>query len=310
MMLPAHESIRSLVAASAALRAEFGKDLSAKALVLPTAQFFPDVFSKDARGARTLVSRMRQHAEMLDIPIGVNVVSAESEGPDGSSSCGTCAPASAAGAFARLVDSGDEWKLQVTQAELAHPVALTTAVARALSSIFLAETRRDGFRLPAPEPITVDLLAVELGFGVLLMEGAYIYQKSCGGPNVAQLTALGLPELAVATALFSCDDPRALKRARAHMGTTQAAELGDARAWLNGNAELAQQLRKAPELLVGGAFQLGEPKVGLFSWLSSSATRGREELPLLTAKKAPTTKQTSPVDDELKQLVSEALQSR
>jgi hypothetical protein len=126
---------------------------------------------------------------------------------------------------------------------------------------------------------------------------------------VAQLTALGVPELAIATALFCSDSPSSLKQARSHLGTTQAAALADARAWLNGNTELAQQLRKAPELLVGGAFQLGEPKAGLLAWLSSPKKHELEELPAFTAK-APSTKQTSPVDDDLKQLVAEALQSR
>jgi hypothetical protein len=150
-------------------------------------------------------------------------------------------------------------------------------------------------------------LGVALGFGVLLMEGAYVYSKSCGGPNVAKLTALDLPDLALCTALFSAKQPKALRAARKTSSTTQAATLDEAIAWLSGNRDLAARVHDAPELVQGGAFELSPPRAGLFAWFgggTSTAQPQFEPSPSLTAG-TPSAARKPPPDDGLKEIVEE-----
>jgi hypothetical protein len=307
MLLPEADAARSLIAAYASVRVEFQQDLGERKLVLANGDFFPDAFHHDQQSAEALVRRMRLHAGMLDIPLRTQV-SLGTAAP--ASSCGVGCAAPAAGSdLPRLVDRGEEWELSLTADELRHPVGLTTLVARALALVFLVETRREDSRLRIPDEVLVDLLAVGLGFGALLMEGAYVYSKSCGGPNVAKLTALGLPELGLTTALFCAKQPKALRAAKNAASTTQAATLDAAIDWLAGNRDLAARVHDAPELVQGGAFELGAPRSSLFSWFGSRAQPAAELEPLALAP-APKRTASPPPDDGLKELVEEVLGSR
>jgi hypothetical protein len=307
MLLPDDDVSRSLVSAYATVRASFREDIGERPLVLANSEFFPDAFRGDQEGVQALVRRMQAHAGMLDVPVHAKLTEAPAQTASG---CGdSCAPERSFDE-ARLVDEGDAWRLRLAPAELRHPVGLTTLVARSLSQVFLVETRRPDFRAQIPPEILVDLLAVNLGFGALLMEGAYVYAKSCGGPSVVKLTALGLPELGLVTALSCALWPKSLGAARKVASTTQAATLATAEAWLRGNRELALQVQRAPELVERGAFRLSPPRERLFPWFGSRSKQNpADEFPALTAT-TPTSARRPAPDDGLKELVEEVLGTR
>lgn len=310
MLLPPESALRSVISAYALVRADFGAELGERRLVLPNAEFFPDAFRKDAPSTAALVRRLQAHAGMLDIPLRTRVLgsSAEADCRATGGSCGSCGPTwldseSQSG----LVDTGDEWQLTLSRDQLSHPVALVTHLCRVLATIFLVETERDPAHRQLEPPLLVDLLAVGLGFGALLLEGAYVYSKSCGGPSVAKLTHLDVGELAVAVALFAAQDPKVLRKARGALGTTQREALAEAEDWLSGNRELAARLVAAPELLTAGAFALNEPRKAWFSWLGRKRDGTPDALPL---RAAPSRSKPLPIDDGLKELVEAALSER
>src|SRR5690606_6277263 len=140
--------------------------------------------------------------------------------------------------IARLVDTGEGWVLQVPSPELRHPVALTTNLARSLSYIYLVETKRDGETIEPPVDVTADLAAVGLGFGALMLQGSYIYAKSCGGPQIASVTKISTIELAIATALFSELGGHNLKNALRLLEATQQAALSEAGRLIRANKKL------------------------------------------------------------------------
>lgn len=156
------------------------------------------------------------------------------------------------------MDEGETWWLQIPAAELGHPVVLTTNVARSLAAIFLFETRADDEPLPEPVEASIDIGGVGLGFGVLLLAGSYIYQKSCGGPSVAQVTKLSCPELAVLTALSAGVHEQSTKGVAKELETTQAALFKEARELVASNPKLLERLRSAPERVAENGATLEE----------------------------------------------------
>jgi len=322
MQLPPDPVVRALVQRYARLITAFGEEIGARPLVLPTSEFFPDTFTADQKSLKRLVKRMQRHAGMSDIPIKTVLVREEGgEHEHGGGSCGTggcgtgaCSTDATADATARLVDEGDSWRLNIAPAELKHPVVLTTNVARALAYVFLMETRKDDEPIDEPVELTVDLTGVALGFGELLLEGSHIYSKSCGGPSIAKVTALGPTELAIATALFVAQHDHSARAAAAQLPPTQKEAFGEARALVSSNPSLSEGLRSSPARLAEGDFELGEAKP-LLARLFSKRKKSPDELSIeeLEAMVAtmPTQKakasRSDPKKDELKALVEEAL---
>jgi hypothetical protein len=330
MELPPIPAIRAIVERYARLLVKLGDELGDRPLVLPTSRYFPDDFGTDQKSLKRLVGRMKRHAGMSDIPTKTRLVAIE--GQSGGSSCGTgscgtsaCAPSPSD--VDRLVDEGDVWRLQVPEPELRHSVALTTNLARVLSYVFLAETLPEGEMIEAPGDVTADLTAVALGFGVLMLQGSYIYSKSCGGPSIAKVTKLGPGELSIATALFARLGDHPVKPAQRQLDTTQAALLGEARSWLDSNEALVEGLRRQPQRIAQGRFELTETQ----PWLTrvfGGKKRSAAEADFLAAEgltdeslgdledllatlpersKPKGSKQPDPEHDELRDLVAEAL---
>ncbi|MDF3068837.1 MAG: hypothetical protein K0R38_4438 [Polyangiaceae bacterium] len=268
MELPDERTLRELVQRYASLIERFGEDLGSRPMVLPNGRFFPDVFTGDLPSVSRLLRRMQEHAGMADIPIELGVYDPEQAKAEacGTGACGSCAAPGVSPelAAARLVDLGDAWRLNIAPAEAKNPVVLTAALARALGHVFLLEERSAERPIEDPLEVSVELTAVALGFGTLLLSGAYLYQKSCGGPNVACLTALGLEELSVAFALFCQQGGHSMRKARAELEVTQREQLSEAETWALSNPEVTRLLGSDPLRLVLGDFELSAPR----SWVA------------------------------------------
>jgi hypothetical protein len=288
MELPDLASRAELVRRYARLLENFGSEIGERPLVRHNGDFFPDVFEKDELSVGRLVRRLQAHAGLTDIPLQVRLLSlADSEHEDGagghaSGSCGSgaCGPAKVGAGpnAARLEEREDGWVLNVFDAELHHPVALTCTLARTLAQLFLHETQNETAVVEAPLEVSVDLACVALGLGTLALEGSYVYAKSCGGPSVTQLTTLSVGELAVACSLFIAVGGHSGRRALAELGTTQRALLAEANEWAASNGRLIQQLASDPGQLASSAPKLGDTKPWLLRLFDRTPRRAEPSL--------------------------------
>jgi hypothetical protein len=273
MELPDLGGRAELVRRYAHLLQHFGSEIGKRPLVRQNAEFFPDRFDKDEASVARLVRRLQVHAGLDDIPLQVRLLSPdgmpiESAGSCGTGSCGSgaCAPAATpqGAVAARLVEAevGGQpgWVLNVFDAEVHHPVGLTCKLAQALASLFLAETQSATATVEAPLEVSIDLACVALGLGNLVLEGSYVYAKSCGGPSVTQLTALNVGELAIACSLFIAAGGHSGRRALAELGTTQRALLAEANEWAASNPRIIEHLASDPGQLATSAPSLGEAR--------------------------------------------------
>jgi hypothetical protein len=262
---------------------------------------------------------------MDDIPVTARVVgSGDATDPAscGTGSCGSgaCAvPADALGETPRLVDLGDRWQLNVPEAELGAPVVMTTLTARALAHVFLVESAGDDTPVDEPRDVTADVAAVALGFGPLLLQGAYIYSKSCGGPSVSKVTHMGVADLAVLTALFAELGKHSIKGALRDLDTTQRSLLGEAADWAKTNAALVARMRSTPQAVARGDFTIEETRPWILRVLGRKpkekdvADLTLEELETMastvsmSSARASVSKPRDAQDSELSSLVAEAL---
>jgi hypothetical protein len=300
------DAARLLIERYARLLEQRGDEIGKRPLVLPTAEFFPDEFRGDAASLRRLVKRMRRHAGLADVPIRANVLEAEEEASGGGCSSGACAvPKAGAGTpQARVVESGEEWLIQVPAAELRHPVVLTTNVARSLALVFLLETRAPDENIAEPLDVSIDITAVALGFGELLLEGSHIYQKSCGGPSIGKVTGLTYPEVALLLALFVHMGDHSARKVKKQLPVTQAEAFSQMWEIVHAQRGLCEALASAPERVAEGFFSFkgevgGRDDAPSLAELEASL---RAAPPKRTQKKS-----RDPADDELSALVGEAL---
>jgi hypothetical protein len=279
MELPANDACSELVRRYARLLVSFAGELGERPMVLPNSDFFPDAFRPDEASVQRLVRRLSKHAGMSDIPIGVRLIATgdgTSAGSCGTGSCGTgscgtgsCGTGSCGTGggnaepdlpVARVTEAADGWQLSVFDVELAHPSLLTTRLVRALAGVFLAEASSAEAPVEPPLTVSLDLIAVALGFGSLMLEGSHVYQKSCGGPSVTQLTTLSVGELAVVFALFIERGDHKARRALRELGATQQELLSKACAWARSNRAQLSLLRSAPAQLLDARFEFQEPR--------------------------------------------------
>lgn len=279
MELPDLASRAELVRRYAYLLEHFGSEIGERPLVRQNNSFFPDTFEKDEASVVRLVRRLQSHGGLDDIPLDIRLVSLEaSELESGGCGSGGCAPAQVKGTAntSRLVENDAGWVLNVFDAELHHPVALTCNMARALARLFLAETQSPEAPVEAPLDASVDLACVALGFGTLVLEGSYVYSKSCGGPSVSQLTHLSVGELAIACSLFIALGDHSGRRAAVELGTTQRALLAEANDWAASNARLIQRLASEPGQLAITAPLLTDTRPWLLRVFDRPARRPAE----------------------------------
>lgn len=319
MELPELPEIRELVVRYARILERLSGELGERPLVLPNARFFPDHFDGSLESFARLTERMALHAGMSDVPIRVSggVQENTNDCSSGSCSSGGCGTPLGAEESVFLTDEGDHWVINGSEAELRHPIVMTTRLARALAEIFLYETQEEGAPLEEPLGVTIDLAAIALGFGVLLLEGSYVYSKSCGGPSVAKFTELGCNQLAIAFGCFACRGDHSRRAALKELGATQRELLTSAFELLDSNPHIARALRSHPEQLAMGAFEIADVSPSLLRLFSRKKQEpaamnldaSLEELERsLYSAPAPRTKQPAPDPerDELRALVDEA----
>ena len=319
MELPSTEVRRALVTAYALVATRLGLLDAERPLVLPNGQFFPDVFSGDEPSVQRLLDRLLEHAGLADMAISARFWGQTEDASCGSGGCGSCAPAQPepeAEAVERLTDAGEHWQVNVLPAEARDPVALSSALCRAIALAVLREADAPPTELELD--FAVDLTAVELGFGVLLLEGSHIYRKSCGGPAIARVTALGPTELSLAVALSAAVHEQPLRKVSKHLSATQQEAFAEAKVWADSNAALVLLLQQDPERVAAGEFELREPASWLGRWLGAKARRAKtpetattiEELEAaLKSAPAPRVPQKAPDPklEEIRRLVDEAL---
>lgn len=345
MDLPANDACRELVRRYARVLDTFAAELGERPMVLPNSDFFPDAFRADEASVHRLVKRLCKHAGMSDIPIGVRLVATgegAAAGGCGTGACSTGACSTGAGSssgedgepeqpVARVAEAAEGWQLSVYDVELAHPSLLTTRLVRALAGVFLAETSSSQAAVEPPLGVSIDLTAVALGFGALMVEGSHVYQKGCGGPSVAQLTTLSVSELAVAFALFIERGDHKARAALRELSATQQELVSKACAWARSNRTPLALLRTDPAQLIhspleftqarpwlarlieGRSSPLAAPAPGLgleaalaAATLDEALAHAPEHLPAPPPRPA----RVDPRRAELQSLVDEALRAR
>ena len=318
MELPNREVRHGLVAAYAEVVGSLGLLSTERALVLPNGEFFPDRFTADEASVQRMLDRLLEHAGISDMALVVRFYGEPAEGC-GTGACGSCGPTPAAPeseAMQRLIDAGEHWQVNVLPAEVGSPVALGSALCQAIALAVIREADTPPRNLPLE--LAIELTAIALGYGVLLLEGSHMYRKSCGGPSIARATALGPTEVALVLALSAAISEQSLRKVGKYLSATQSEAFAEAAAWADSNPALVQSLRAAPERVARGEFQLREPSSWLGRWLGTKLRRAPsaesattiEELEAALgagAKPRPALKAHDPKLDEIRRLVDEAL---
>lgn len=309
------DAVRSIVAHLAHLRAEYGEVLGDPELVEPNGEYFPDEFKLEPAAIDRLMRRMMTYAPLAaDLDVQVVYVEPEDEGAGGGGcGSGACGPGdkSASKQVARgaAVETDDGYAVVLASSDVGEPKLLTASLARSMGRLVLFEAGEEVD--PRVEGALSELTAVACGLGVILLNGACVYKKSCGGMRRHQGTFLGVEELALACALFVRVTDRKPGSVRRHLEVTQREAFDVALDWVDGQPKLVRALTNEPSTLEDGVFAF-EQKKGLLSRLLSRKSEREDEPPVSLAAASRPVRERSPEElrriAETKALVEEALQ--
>jgi hypothetical protein len=304
------DALRSIVAHLAHLRAEYGEVMDSPDLVEPNGDFFPDEFKVEPSAIDRLMRRMMTYAPLAaDLDVQLAFVEPEGEGgAGGGCGSGACGPGDAAKVVAKggALETEDGYAVVLDSSDVGQPKLLTASLARSMGRLVLFEAGEEVD--PRVEGALSELTAVACGLGVILLNGACVYKKGCGGMRRHQGTFLGIEELALACALFVRATDRKPGLVRRHLEVTQKEAFDLALDWVDGQPKLVRALTKDPASLADGIFALEEKK-GL---LSRFLTRKRDDdmpdaLPSSVKPKERSEEERRRIA-ETKALVEEALQ--
>ena len=313
------DALRSIVAHLAHLRAEYGDVLGNLDLVEPNGDYFPDAFALEPAAIDRLMRRMMTYAPLAsDLEVQVVFVEPDTEGTSGGG-CGTgaCSPGDKTPGKQVMkggaAETADGYAVVIASGDVAEPKLLTASLARSMGRLVLFEADEEVD--PRVEGALSELTAVACGLGVLLLNGASVYKKGCGGMRQHQGTFLGASELALACALFIRVTDRKPGAVRRHLAVTQREAFDSALDWVDGQPKLVRALMNEPETLADGIFALEEKK-GLLSRLLSSSPKERkhdDEADALAALSVPRPAKERTEEErrrlaETRALVEEALQ--
>lgn len=260
------DQIRGIVAHLAHLRAAYGEAFADPDLVEPNGDYFPDEFKLDPESVERLLRRMLGYAPLSeDLAIGLGFIEPDGEvkgGGCGSGACGTGGLKEVARGGAIETDEG--YAALVHVQDVGEPAILTTALARAAGRIVLFEADEEVDA--RDEGALSELTALASGLGLLLLNGACVYKKGCGGMKRHQATYLGLEEIALGVALFVRATKKKPGVVRRHLEVTQKEAFDAALNWVDGQPSLVAALADRPETLEDGVFPF-EAKKGILSRL-------------------------------------------
>lgn len=302
-------SLKAIVAHLAHMRAAYGDVLREAELVEPTGEYFPDEFSMTPEGVAAFLERMSTYAPLsTDLDVGVAFVEPEGEaksgGGCGSGACSTDGGKPGAADLAPAVETDEGYAAVVSVTDVGEPALLGASLARSIGRIVLFEADED---VPPQDAAALsELTAVASGLGLLLLNGACVYKKSCGGMRRHQGTALSVEELALALALFIRVTDTKAGRVKKHLEVTQREAFDAALAWVDERPNLVAALERSPETLEDGVLP-PEEKRGLLSRLFGG--RREDDVPEIVPVRA---RERSDAEKrrlaEMKALVDEALQ--
>lgn len=262
------DQIRGIVAHLARLRADHAEVFADPDLVEPNGDFFPDAFTLDKDGIERLLRRTLSYvpiAERIEVALGfIRPESDVSGGGCGSGSCGEGGVKDIARGGA--IETEEGYAVLVHAEDVGDPTILTTALARAAGRIVLFEA--DDAVDPRSEGALSELTALAAGLGLLLLNGACVYKKGCGGMKRHRATVLDVEELALGVALFVRAANKKPRTVRRHLEITQKEAFDAALEWVDERPALLRALVDCPETLADGIFPFEEKK-GLFSRLLS-----------------------------------------
>ncbi len=285
MDLVREERLRWLLRAAAFLQA--GGAEPVRGLVLPNNQFFPDAFDGSPRAVERLFGRMLGHAGLADVGFSLNVISADGE----VSSCksgGCSSPPPKALARRRVVPQDDGYAVAVSAGEVGHATALTCGLARAASSVFLAEAELDAEIDPPERDAYVEVAGALLGFGVLLANGSHIVSKGCSGVNIHSVTTLPAAELVVLVALFCGLHGVPARAAAGELDPEPRRLFDEAASWAAANAGVIGLVKSDRLAIDADSYRLAPAR----GWLSRLLGFGRAKGPSV------------PTDDELERIAA------
>jgi hypothetical protein len=275
-MLPERSELGALTRRYAAVAAELELEAGEQPLVLPNGEWFPDKFQGDLESVERLLCRMQGYAGLEATEITLSLAGLGADGASCSSgkasSCGSCAAPTPGSDEIALARSASGYSIQLPASFVAHPIGLTSTLARLLGGIRFIESGA-----AEADAEQAELSAVALGFGVLLLEGSYIYAKSCGGPSVGKLTALGCGELSWAFSLFLKVEGHEPGPAKKELSTTQRACFDEAWALASSssNKKLVERLRDDPAKAARSNLEVSPVR----SWLASVLGLGGAKKP-------------------------------
>lgn len=302
------EALRTIVAHLAHCRAAYGEVLGDPDLVEPTGEYFPDEFALEPAAINRLMHRVMSYAP-LSSDLDVELVFVEPDGESaggggcGSGACGTGGIKEVARGGA--VETDDGYAVLVVATDVGEPKLLTATLARSVGRLVLFEAEEDVD--PRVEGALSELTAVASGLGVILLNGACVYKKGCGGMKRHQGTFLSVEEVATALALFVRATGKKPGAVRRHLEVTQREAFDAALAFVDGQPKLVRALTEHPETLEDGVFELEEKK-GLLSRLFSSKKRDEEIPDSIPVRAKERTEEERRKIAEAKALVEEAFQ--
>lgn len=246
-----------------------------RGLVLPSAAFFPDKFDGTPKSVAALCARIQEHAGLSDLATEVHIAAPDGTVQKSSCSSGACG---GGGGFDTKLDrlarrSDGSYVVSVGAGEVKHPVALTTALTRAVSLMFLVEAGSLETMTPRDGEAVVDLAATLLGFGVLVTNGSHIYVKGCGGVTVHSATKMAVDELAMGLAIFCALHEIPDRMAAKHLETTPREHFDEASVWVASNRKLVRLLRSDPMAIQEDRYDLRESR----SWLARALGIGKKK---------------------------------
>lgn len=308
-------SLRSIVAHLAHLRAAYGEVIGDSELIEPNGEYFPDAFALSADSVQTLLERMMTYAplsEDLDVKLGIAPPDGEAAKAGGGCGSGACGPGGGGSGGGKgtvlrpAVESDDGYIAVLASTDAGDTTVLTTSLARSVGRIVLFEADEDVD--PRDEGPLSELTAVACGLGTILLNGASVYKKGCGGMKRHQGTFLSVEELALAVALFVRITDAKPARVKKHLEVTQREAFDAALSWVDDQPKLVKTLAEEPETLEDGVFVLEEKK-GLFGKLLGRKGKDEEDfVPVSKPKPSALTEEERRRIAETKALVEEALQ--